>query len=187
MAEIIEIAEAINLVNICFPNNTMDVKRTAEIWYSFLENINGALLKRAVLECLLESDRKFAPGVGEVRGKAIGIQLRDLKTPDPYQAYNEVINMSYDKKRREVIEENGGYVILEYQLEFSCLLIKKAAEMIGWPKSFPTDNHSADRAQFYRVYENLFKREIDEKFKAPLLAALEGEASAKMKALAETK
>jgi hypothetical protein len=52
-----------------------------------------------------------------------------------------------------VVEENGQNFIEYSELKFSHPLVARVAELVGWPRAFPTDMPSADRSQFIKAYE----------------------------------
>jgi hypothetical protein len=96
VSTLIEITQGINLLKVAFPNYQPDVKGTAELWTAVLGDLPGETLKAAILQCLTEHGRAFAPSIGEIRGAALRLNAKASGIPEAWQAYEEVRKMSAD-------------------------------------------------------------------------------------------
>ena len=153
MANDTDIAQAINLLKTAFPNYQPDIKATAQLWVSVLGDLPGETLKAAILSCVTEYGRAFAPSVGEIRAAAVKLEAEAQGIPSAQVAYAEVIDMPANRITRRLVIENGQNIIEDRQRNFSHPFVEEVAVLIGWPRSFPTDEPGVDRAQFVRFYD----------------------------------
>jgi hypothetical protein len=158
MATISEIAQGINILKTAYSNYQPDLKLTAELWMAILGDVPGETLKAAIIQCLAEQARQFAPAIGEIRHAALRINAKAAGIPEAWQAFDEVYRMPADMTSRELILEDGQNIILEKALAFTHPLVESVARMMGWPQSFPTDMPAADRSQFIKAYDAEFAR-----------------------------
>lgn len=145
---------------------------TPKIFEQILGDLPDDLLEAAVMKCLGEP-RAFAPAPGEIRETAIKLQAQAGGVPSAAEAYEEVANMPASMKRiagYEWDEAAGKNWINEVNLTFSHPFVETIARRIGWPKSFPTDNPSADRAQFLRVYDSELTSSLRTEMQLPTVA-----------------
>lgn len=172
MANAADIAGAIALCKSLYPNFNPDPLTTPEAWLLTLGDLDQETLRAAtVAACVPGTGRAFAPSVDEIRTKATEMHARAAGIPDAYQAYEEVCKMPPDMLTRRVEQENGENVIIETPLHFSHALVETVARLLGWPKSFPTDNPGVDRGQFRQAYEAELARYMQDAGRLPMLTA----------------
>jgi hypothetical protein len=160
MAKITDIANVISALKAFYPNYTpADPGQTATMLMQILGDLPVENLQAAVVQLCADS-RQFAPSAGEIRQTALRLNAKAAGIPEAWQAFEEVMKMPGDMLRREVVVENGQNIILEHTLKFSHPLVENTARLMGWPKTFPTDMHAADRSQFIKAYEFEFMRVI---------------------------
>jgi hypothetical protein len=166
-----DIANLIELVRVAYPNYRPE-QGTAEIFFRLLEDLSKELLEAATIACLTEPGRAFAPSVGEIRGKAGELATRVMRIPSASEAYLEVLAMPANRERHTAKrqEPDGTWVVEVRQLKFSNPLVELVARDLGWPRLFPGENASVDRAQFTRAYEAALKQLIGQSIEHPALA-----------------
>lgn len=157
-------------MKVAFPNYQPDTVMTAELWSTALADMPGDTLKAALMACLIEPERAFAPSIGEIRGAALRLNAKAAGIPDAWTAYDEVRKMPATMLECHVLEEGGQNVIEYRELKFSHPLVARVAEIVGWPKMFPTDMPSADRSQFVKAYEVELGRAMEEGGRPRLIA-----------------
>ena len=168
MASPVSIVQCIERLKLAYPNYQPDLKKTADLWEELFVDVPDDTLKAAIIAILAEP-RAFAPSAGEVRGKAQELNARAAGIPDAYQAYDEVCKMPANMESLTVVEENGQNFIEHRPLKFSHPLVETVARLVGWPKSFPTDNPGVDRGQFRQAYDAELARYMQDTGRHPAL------------------
>lgn len=148
-----DIQQIINMLMAAFPNFKPN-EMTPEVYWQTLQDIPTSELKAAVLHCVTESGRAFAPSVGEIRGAVSVIRQASANVPGPYAAWREVCR---------AIVEIGSYG----SPVFSSPLIERTVENIGWRNLCLSENQVADRARFVQAYEQLLSRAVAEDMMLP--------------------
>lgn len=160
-----------------FPNyHPADLDLTCQVWLDILGDLSSEMIKAAVLQYSSEN-HDFAPSAGTIRDLAMRLNASASGIPDAHQAYKEVMEMPTDMTRTKVTEEGGQYFIDKTKLTWSHELIGITAATIGWPKTFPTDNATADRAQFLKAYESELSRFMTDAARLPAVKAYIEQAS----------
>lgn len=155
MAEPRDIDQIVNMLRIAFPNwHPDDINMTKEIYFQMLQDIPSEELKAAVLHCVTESGRAFAPTIGEIRGAVVELRSYAANVPSSYQAWQEVL-------QQFSLTSSYGVPI------FSHPLIDKAVRTLGWRNLCMSENQTADRARFIQAYEQLTSRATKEEMMLP--------------------
>lgn len=162
MANKADIANTIANLKAVYSNYTPN-DFTSEVMLQVLSGVDSRLLAAALMQCLSEP-RQFAPSPGEILHAANLLRARAAGIPPALTAYDEVCNMPEKMERRKLVREGDQNIIEIHKLKFSHPAVEKIARKIGWPEHFPSDNPSADRAQFMRIYEAEVARVIGETF-----------------------
>ena len=168
-----DIASVIALLKACFPNYNPEPD-TAEVFYRLLDDMPPDLLEAAVIACITQRGRAFAPSIGEIRGAAAELQKQVAGLPTALEALNEVLAMPADMRDRhlrKIQNEAGEWVYDLKHRTFSHALVEIVARRMGWPDRFPGDNAAVDRAQFTRAYEAEVERILGLAAAHPALAA----------------
>ena len=154
MAELKDILQIINVMLAAFPN-FKPTEGTAEIYYQTLSDIPTEELRAAVLHCLTENGRAFAPSVGEIRGAVAELRGMLANVPSSYQAWQEV--------QTQILENGGefGHPV------WSNPLVEKAVKRIGWRNLRMSDFPESERARFIACYEQLVSRAEKEEMLIP--------------------
>jgi hypothetical protein len=176
MANAGDIANVIAALKALFPNYSPDIIRadgkpgkTPEMLLAILGDLDRDTLQAATLSLASEPGRAFAPSAGEIRGEALKLRAIAAGIPEAWRAYEEVVNMPADMKRRELVTENQQNFINIYNREFSHPIVESVARMIGWPDTFPTDMPGVDRAQFVKAYDAEVSRTMQDAGRLPLV------------------
>lgn len=166
-----EIAGILTRMRAQFPNyNPPDMQLAAEAWLEIVGHIPGDQLRAAVLECISEPGRIWAPSVGEVLGALVRIQARANAVPSAVEAWEQVINWRSGGRvvrlcaRGQSLYARNGYTehlqecgeCFDGVAEASEIhpLARRVAEALGWPDTFPgmSDDRMADRAHYLKAY-----------------------------------
>ncbi len=154
MAKTNDIRQIINMFVAAFPNFKPS-ELTPEVYMQTLGDIPTEELKAAVLHCLSESGRAFAPSIGEIRGAVSELRSYAANVPSPFQAWQEVLQQ---------MNENGGDF---GNPVWSHPLIERAVRAIGWRNLRMSENPIADRARFLQCFEQLQERAARENMLLP--------------------
>ena len=169
-----------------YPNyRPVDETLAAEIWLEIVGYFPVELVKAALMQYASES-HDFAPAPGTVREYAIKLQAKAAGVPTAAAALDEVLRMPASMESHEWVEEGRKNIILIRKLKFSHSFVEKTARMMGWPRNFPSDNTTADRAQFLKIYESELKNALDAEYAPPAVRAYLGKPQS-IKGLLEAK
>jgi hypothetical protein len=154
MATLEQIHSTIKLLRAAFPRWTPETD-TAKSWAILLEDVNGEELQAAALHWITTNNSPWPPSISEIRATVSQLRRMAAGVPDAFKAWGELLDMPAEMERSEVTgerNEQGAMIINVMHLKFSHPLIEQVARDMGWPKSFPGDNPSTDRAHFIRAY-----------------------------------
>jgi len=157
VAEQKDIAQVIGVLSAAFPN-FKPTELTAEIYFQTLADIPADELKAAVLHCVGQSGRAFAPSIGEIRGAVAELRSFAANVPSSYQAWEEV--------QRQIVENGGDYG----KPEWSSPLVEEAVKRLGWRTLRMSEDATADRARFLQCYEQLVERATKQEMILPHVA-----------------
>jgi len=148
MSDTKKITKALGILVAAFPNNKVGPE-TITVYQLTLQDIDDELLEKSILH--LVTTVKWFPTVSEIRDTAYMLSENELNTPSEYEAYKEVCDAQLESMPDP--EHSGWFIHGRYlPHEWSHPLVEEVADIIGWPKRFPTDNPGTDRAQFRDVY-----------------------------------
>lgn len=125
-----------------------DPKPVVEAWSLMLADIPFVVAKAAVIKVCRES--KFFPSVADIVEAAQELDPEKEKLPTAAEAWEEVV---------QLIIDYGPYCAPAY----SCDLVRRAAQAIGWLQLCTGDNAEADRAHFLKIYESMRSRHKDQR------------------------
>lgn len=155
MASQLEISQIVVMIGAAYPNFA-PTKETVSVYYELLKDLPADALKVATLQVCAETGRKFAPGIGEIRGAVSNIHRKTQGIPSTLEAWDEVSNAPKSLQYKRVTDERDerGSVIIEVRpFTWSHPLVEKVALMLGFPDFPKADNESIDRAHFFKQYE----------------------------------
>jgi len=153
MSDATKITQALAILTAAYPNNKITAE-TIRVYQITLQDIPGDVLEKAILH--LTTTNKFFPTVAEIRDAAYLLMVVTNKIPSAYEAWGEV---------QEEIARCGEY--FRYSIstnvpEYSHPLVERAVEIMGYKQLCYSDNLVADRAHFFKVYESLYQRAVDD-------------------------
>jgi hypothetical protein len=140
-----DIQQIINMLLAAFPN-FKPTELTAEVYYQTLGDIASDELKAAVLHCVTQSGRAFAPSIGEIRGAVAELRSFAANVPSSFQAWQEV--------QQQILINGGDYG----KPEWSSPLVEEAVKRMGWRNLRMSEDQTADRARFLQCYEQIVDR-----------------------------
>ena len=152
-----DIAQIIAMLSAAFPNFKPS-ELTAEVYLQTLSDIPSAELKAAVLHCITQSGRAFAPSVGEIRGAVAELRSLAANVPSGYQAWQEVQN--------QILVNGGDYG----HPQWSSPLVAEAVRLMGWRNLRMSEEQTADRARFLQCYEQIVERATRDEMLLPHVA-----------------
>jgi hypothetical protein len=173
-----DIAQIIGILSAAFPN-FKPTELTAEVYLQTLADISSDELKAAVLHCITQSGRAFAPSIGEIRGAVAELRSFSANVPSSFQAWQEV--------QKQILVNGGDYG----KPEWSSPLVEEAVKRMGWRSLRMSEDQTADRARFLQCYEQIVERATKQEMILPQVAGYietkrtESLASGEMKQLAE--
>jgi hypothetical protein len=153
MADNQKITQALAILTAAYPNNKI-TGETIRVYQITLQDIPGDVLEKAILH--LTTTNKFFPTIAEIRDAAYLIMVGTNKIPSAYEAWGEVQNE---------IARCGDYFRYTIQTNtpaYSHPLIELAVKKLGYKQLCYSDNLVADRAHFFKVYESLYQRAVDD-------------------------
>ena len=153
MCSVLDVAQIVKVIAVAYPN-WQPTAETSEVYYQLLQDVPTDELKAAVLHCLGESGRRFAPSVGEIRGAVSELRGMSANVPSAFQAWQEVLRQ---------FSLTGSYGTPQ----FSHPLIERAVRQLGWRELCMSENQTADRARFLQCYDQLLTRATKEDMLLP--------------------
>jgi hypothetical protein len=129
-----------------------------------LAHIPIELLEVAERQCATKYT--FFPAVHEILAEVAELQRKQNAVPTAYEAWEDLVK-GRRGKWKECIEENGQWFIEEREYKFIHPLVTRVAEMLGWPDGFPTDNPVADRAHYFKAYEQTLSDLVNDQMMHP--------------------
>jgi hypothetical protein len=152
MATKTQVANVLEMLSAAYPRYAPG-KETLAVYARLLEDIPVDELEAAGLHCATTGE--FFPSVHELRSAVSDLRRLAAHIPNTFEAWAD-LSRAGQGEWSQVSEEAGQYFITHHVYQFTHPLVKAAAELLGWPKSFPgNENPVADRAHFFRVYEQL--------------------------------
>ena len=122
----------------------MNDKYSIRVWYSMLGHLNFKVAEKAVQQ--LAATSKYPPQISDILHKAAEMDGDVLE--DPGVAWQLVM---------KAVRNYGSYRPKEAK-ESLPPVVREAVEQIGYMELCTSDNITADRAHFFRVYETLRER-----------------------------
>ena len=148
-----DVMRILGVLAAAFPNNKV-AKATMDVYKLTLADIPADVLESATLQLITTA--KFFPAVSEIRDAAHSIMLGLNKIPSAFEAWEEVqtqISLCGDFYRYQIASQVPVY---------SNPIIEQAVKIMGYRVLCESENIVADRAHFFRVYESLFNRAVDD-------------------------
>lgn len=136
-----EVVSLVMLATAAYPSaQEKDPDPVVKAWYLMLKDIPFALAKAALVRVCRTS--QFFPTIVSIVEAADELDPQAEKLPTAAQAWGEV---------SQLIQSVGPYRAPVY----SCELVRKAAQSIGWRQLCMGENPETDRAHFLRIYESM--------------------------------
>ncbi len=173
MASQVETAQIVAIIGAAYPNFS-PTKETIQVYYELLKDIDGSALKIATLQCCAESGRKFAPGVGEIRGAVNDMRRQATGVPTALEAWAELLKAPKEGKSYRItdeVDENGATIIEEKIYKWSHPLVEQTAKMLGFPKFPDWSQESFERNTFFKAYEIQLQKHLKETEQLPEVKA----------------
>jgi hypothetical protein len=173
-----DIAQIIGMLSAAFPNFKPS-ELTAEVYLQTLSDIDTDELKAAVLHCITQSGRAFAPSIGEIRGAVAELRSVSANVPGSFQAWQEV--------QQQILINGGDYG----HPEWSNPMVEEAVKRMGWRNLRMSEDQTADRARFLQCYEQVVERATKNEMMLPQVSGyieerrMDALTSGEMKQLAE--
>ena len=131
----------------------MNDKYSIRFWYSMLGHLNFKVAENAVQQ--LAATSKYPPQISDILHKAAEMDGGALD--DPGVAWQLVM---------KAVRNYGSYRPQEAK-ESLPPVVREAVEQIGYMEICTSDNITADRAHFFRVYETLRERAMNDRKMPP--------------------
>ena len=128
--------------------NIMPDTYSVNLWYKMLGDIDYDTCQYAVLELI--STRQYPPQIADIRAKCAEYLFPDIK--DAGEAWEELMTAV----------RKFGYYSADELLESLSEPTKNAAIRLGLQEICMTDNVVATRAHFFKIYDAIVSRKIDD-------------------------
>lgn len=151
MANEAEVLKVLAILGASYPNFELR-DDTGEVYCRLLADIPCDLLEAAAIQHIAEN--RFFPSVAELRELADRIASYRDRRPTALEAWGEVIQQ---------VHSIGSW----RKPEFSSPLIARCVECIGWHTICYSEMIAAERARFIEAYDELVKREREERRMLP--------------------
>ena len=184
-----EIKGVLKMLAAAYPNYGL-TPETVVIYASLLGDIPAGTLRAAALKAATSC--KFFPSVYELR-EAAGQLIAEVQgVPSAFQAWDELLRAGngwtseLSENTDPETRHNCPWVVTRRRFTFSHPLVKRVAEMLGWPNRFPdAETMMADRAHFLRAYESELRRASEQMVRLPELNSFVAQEKARLAAPAE--
>jgi hypothetical protein len=164
MASSEDVIEILAMLGAAYPRFS-PTKETVQVYTQLLADLPADYLRAAAMQCATSGD--FFPSVHELRRAASDLQRGVLKVPEVYEAWEEVIQRAHETMTYFGHNEDGEWVEKNEEYQWSHPVVKRVAESLGWPRFFPGENLSTDRAHFFKMYEAAMRKFTDENLMLP--------------------
>lgn len=168
-----EITKLIASMSIFFPN--FDLKKGfPEAYFTILGDLPYDALE-AGAKAYISRDNAFFPSAGQWRKEAADIMVGRLKIPSAYEAWENVNSEMrrcgnyYDYRD---CKGPDGKLLETKRPEYIHVLVQRAVEIMGYRELYMSENVMADRAHFFKVYESLLSRAVEEATQLPVVRTL---------------
>lgn len=159
-----EIAKILAMLAASYPRFQL-TRETISAYVQLLGDVPADALKAAAMQCA--TNGTFFPSVHELRQAVMDLNRAASNVPDPYTAWNDVATGPKAEWLKSLSEEDGQFYIDEHPRTWTHPFVEKVAKLLGWPHEFPGDNPVADRAHFYKAYEQLLNQELSTQGRLP--------------------
>jgi hypothetical protein len=161
------ISEILIVLAAAYPRFTL-TKDTMTAYIAMLKDMDPETLKAAAFQCA--SNSSFFPSVFEIRQAAAEIQRKAENIPTAYEAWDDLNNAGNGYRKMAILKADGyesHYEIETKEYEWLHPLVKRVAEQLGWPRNFPGDNLSTDRAHYFKAYEQELSNYLNDRRMLP--------------------
>ena len=158
-----KVPKILSMLAVTFPKFELKAE-TVRVYSLLLDDIPVDILEAAALNCARKLT--FFPSVHEIMVEVLEIQRKQNAVPSAYEAWEDLLK-GRRGKWKECIEEDGQWFIEERENKFIHPLVTRVAEMLGWPDDFPTDNPVADRAHYFKAYEQTLSSLVNDQMMHP--------------------
>jgi len=158
MATVKEVTKVLAVLTLAYPRAELK-DGMAEVYAGLLTDIPNDILEASAKQIMVESI--FFPSLAELRNKSIELMSGVKELPLPAEAWDSASRAHVDYRMVDEQNEKGEWIPITLKYKWIHPLVEQAAKLLGWPKTFPTDNPTADRSQFFKVYESLVNREVE--------------------------
>ena len=149
-----EAIKVISVLTAAYPNMNIS-QETIEIYIRFLADISFDVGQAVALKIISQSE--FFPSVAKFRENVLKILPNEI--PGMEAAWAEVTDNFHSTG-------SWGTPV------FSNPIIDKAVQALGWRELCLSENTMADRAHFFKIYENYRKRGVEDSLQLPEIKML---------------
>jgi len=144
-----EIVNVLKLLARTYPKFELK-QETIEAYVMFLADIPIDQLRAGAAHCV--TSNTFFPSVHEIRKSIAEIRRKADGIPTAAEAWEDLITISNRRTYTPALDQ-FGYSVVRCEYHWRHPIVRRVAEMLGWPRTFPTDNPVADRAHWNKAYE----------------------------------
>jgi hypothetical protein len=171
MANSQTISQAIKEIKAAYPRFVIEDK-TVKIWAVYLADLPDDLLMTAVRKFISSSSHAFPPSIPEIRHTATQIRAEIQGMPSPYEAWDDLLRAGNGWAYETGENPDGSTWFERHEYQFRHPLVQEVARRLGWPGRFPDgENDVADRAHFFKAYENAASKISRTETQLPVVSA----------------
>ena len=137
----------------------MNDRYSIRFWFNMLGHLELKVAEQAVMQ--LAATSKYPPQISDILQKAA--EMNGAVLEDPGEAWQLVM---------KAVRHYGSYQPYEAKASLPPI-VRTAVEQIGYLELCNSENITADRAHFFRIYETLRAREMEAKKMPPSVAPIE--------------
>jgi hypothetical protein len=161
----IEFAEILGMLAVAFPKFTLK-EETISVYSKLLYDIDADELRTAAIECTSRCD--FFPSVHELRNIVIDLRCKANKIPTAYEAWEDLRRAGDGCIYKTGLNPDNTMWYEKREYQFSHPIVKRVAEMLGWPRDFPgADGISYERTTFIKAYNETLQTLIGREMMLP--------------------
>ena len=164
MASNDEVAKILAMLAASYPRFQL-TRETIAAYVQLLGDIPTDALKAGAMHCATSGT--FFPSVHELRQAVMNLNRIASNVPDAYTAWHDVSTGPRAEWLKSLSEEDSKFYIDEHPRLWTHPFVERVAKLLGWPDSFPGENVVADRAHFYKAYEQLLDKELSNQGRLP--------------------
>lgn len=172
MADAKAISNLLKEIKAAYPRFVVE-ENTVQVWAVYLADLPNDLLMTAIRKFISSASHAFPPSIPEIRQMATQVKAEINDVPSAFEAWDDLLRAGNGWRYESGVNEDDGSTWIEkHPYEFRHPLVETVARRFGWPDRFPSgDDDMADRAHFFKAYENAMNKVMRAETQLPTVTA----------------